>query len=72
MDRVQLLDEFIEDNEIATRDELMLCDAVAGWNEDTKMKIIWARCETKSLQQLWDSGNYWMSNEFKTEFDIQE
>lgn len=70
MDRVQLLDEFIEDNEIATRDELMLCDAVAGWNVETKMAIIRARTGY-SLQQLYDDG-YWMSNEFKTKFDIQE
>ena len=70
MDRVQLLDEFIEDNEIATRDELMLCEAVAGWNEDTLQKIIYERTGN-SLQQLYDNG-YWMSNEFKTEFDIQE
>lgn len=57
-----LLYDFIEQNYIATSEEIDLVTAINGYNEDTFYSIIYARTGLRSLEQCNKEG-YYISDE---------
>lgn len=66
-----LLWDFIEQNGIATADEMQLVTCINGWNEETMMDIIYARTGNRSVEQCQMDG-YELSEELLDRYGLNE
>lgn len=57
-DETTLLYDFIVMNEVATEEEISLVTCINGYNAETMMDIIWARCALRSIEQCESEGMY--------------
>lgn len=46
-----MLSDFIEQNNIATDEEIRLVSDINGWSEETMLDIIWARTGYRNVKQ---------------------
>lgn len=66
-----LLWDFIEQNNIATEDELQLVSSINGFTEESMMDIIFARTGLRSVEQCLAEG-YVADSELLDRFDLLE
>lgn len=67
-----LLWDFIRDNEIATEEELSLVTSINGYNEESMMNVIFARTGLRTIDQCYDEGVYYLSDELKERYGLDE
>lgn len=67
-----MLWDFIVDNSIATKDELTLVTCIDGYSEETMMNVIFARTGIRTIEQCYEEGFYYLSDELKERYGLDE
>ena len=72
--KLDLLYDFIVENQIATGDEINLVTSITGYSEETLNDIIHVRTEYHDVPQLYacEPDAYYFSDELLDEYDLRE
>lgn len=69
-----LLWDFMVENQIATESELQLVSngEICGYSEETMMKVLFCKTGFRSIEQVYNEGYYWVSNELLDRYGLIE
>lgn len=67
-----LLWDFMVENGIATENELQLVSngELCGYSEETMMKVLFCKTSFRSIEQAYNEGDYFFSNELLDRFGL--